>query len=335
MNPASTVDRSRYRPGCGWTKGLGAILARVHFVCVLGCGVGAWRDSEGGDLIRFCFARSMFGGVSENDARAAMKVYAESLGDPSHDFVIADPYLFAGTKAIGEALTSRSAEMFALTTPEFVSLEPLGLAGPILVSQVKETVTEEYVLLARSDGEISGPAALKSRTLALSGDVRSCMATIWLEVVFRELGMGSPERVLSRMSTVSKPSQALLPVYFGKTDACLVTRTSWDVMCELNPQIRHKLRLIANSPPMVPALTCFRGDLSEETKRRVVEIVHESFTRPAYRQMMQLFKADKVGPQPMSVLDGTRELLARHRRLRESSEAAGTSDDSEGGEESR
>ncbi|MBL9127056.1 MAG: PhnD/SsuA/transferrin family substrate-binding protein [Verrucomicrobiales bacterium] len=285
-------------------------------VLALGACGGEAVGSPGTRLeIRFALSSSMFAGVNENDTRAAMKVYTDTIGDQNDTFVITNPELIAGPDAMLEALLSKRAEMFALTSAEFVALEPHGLGAPVLMSHSKESSTEVYVLIVRSNDVVGGLSGLATKSLAIASDVRCCLAPIWLEVLFRENGLGAPERVLSRISTSAKPSQVVLPVFFGKTDACVVTRASFEVMCELNPQTRTKLKIIAQSPPVVPALTCFRSDLPESVARRVLKALELSSSKPAYRQMMQLFKSDGVAVRPLSILDGTRALLARHREL--------------------
>ena len=50
------------------------------------------------------------------------------------------------------------------------------------------------------------------------------------------------------------------------TDACVVARTGFETMCEINPQIGKQLKVIASSPEVVPAVFCFRADYSPPFK---------------------------------------------------------------------
>jgi len=265
--------------------------------------------------LKFNFAKSMFTGVNENDAQAAMKVYAQTIGDQNGLYVNSAPNLLDGTNGIAKAIAAHGAELFALTTTEFLSLEQLGLEGPLLMSSMRQRFTEEYVLLSRADGSLRRPEDLKGRSLIVCNDVRSCLAPLWLEVLCREHGLGPAAGALDKITFSFKPMQVVMPVFFGKAEACLVTRNSWETMCELNPQLEKQLRIIARSPPLVPALTCFGPNVSEAMKQQVLRALELSATKPSYRQLMELFKCDRVGYQPPTVLDNTRELVAKYEAL--------------------
>ena len=265
--------------------------------------------------IRFVFAKSMFTGVNENDAQAAMKVYAQTIGDQNGIYVSSAPLLVDGTNEIAQAIGVKRGDLFALTAMEFLALEPLGLEGPPLMSRIRKQATEEYVLLSRADGPLRQATDLKGRSLLVCSDVRSGLAPLWLEVLCREHGLGPATAALDRITYSPKPTQVVLPVFFGKADAGLVTRNSWEVMCELNPQLAKQLRIVAVSPPLVPALTVFLRGTPMALKQQVFRAVELSSTKPSYQQMMALFKCDDVCSQPVSILDSTRVLVARYEQL--------------------
>ncbi|MHB1309143.1 MAG: phosphate/phosphite/phosphonate ABC transporter substrate-binding protein, partial [Limisphaerales bacterium] len=258
--------------------------------------------------LRFAFSKSMFVGVNENDAKAALKVYAQTIGDQNGVHVSSAPELLEGTNAIAKAIKNKQADLFVLTAGEFFALENLGLEGPLLLAKIRDNLTEDYLLLASEDSPLRKLEDLKGRSLTISSDARSSLATLWLEVQCREQGLGSAMQLLAKVTFSAKITQVVLPVFFGKADACIVTRASWEVMCELNPQLRKRLRIVAVSPSVVPAVTCFRGGFTETAKRQVLRAVDLSSTKPSYKQLMAMFKTEGLGQQPLSVLEGTRAL---------------------------
>ena len=265
--------------------------------------------------VHFAYSKAMFVDINENDAKAAMKVYTQNIGDENGIYVYEQPDLPDGTNAIARLVELKKADVLVLTAEEFFALEKIGLEGPLLLSKVQGSYTEDYLLLARADSAIGKVEDLAGRSLIMSSDARNSLATAWLEVLCREHGLGPAAGVLARITHHSKISQVVLPVFFGKTDACIITRAGWEVMCELNPQLKKQLRVIAVSAPLVPTLTCFRSGFTEAFKQKVITAVDLSAVKPEFKQLMALFKTDSLVNQPLSALGGTRAFIATYQQL--------------------
>jgi phosphonate transport system substrate-binding protein len=267
------------------------------------------------DMLRFGFSKSMFEDLNQNDARAAMKVYSHTLGDDNQIPIDSNPMIMDGTNAIVEALRRHDVDIISLTSEEFITSENQGLDGPLIVSRVNRSITEEYVLLVRVDSRVQKLEDLRGTRLILGHDIRTSLAHLWLEVLCRENGLGPANQVFASQSTALKATQVILPVFFGKMDACVATRNAWMVMGELNPQVTNQLRALAVSHPVIPGLCCFRSGLSPALKERLITVAKNSTDKPAFKQLMALFKTDNLEPRPVSELAGTRELVARFRNL--------------------
>jgi len=264
--------------------------------------------------IRFAFSKSMFIAVNENDAKAAVKVYVQSIGYQNGIFVN-NAEILDGTNAIAKALENQQADLLVLTAEEFFALEHLGLEGPVRMCKVNGSFTEDYLLLSREDGPLRQLEDLKGCSLIVANDPRASLAALWLEVLCREHGLGPAHLALGKYTSAEKTTQVVLPVFFGKADACIVTRNGWEIMCELNPQLKKQLRVVAVSPTLVPVLTCFRHGFTEAFKQQIFKAVDLSATRPCFPQLMTLFKCDGLGHGPLAMLDGTRDFLSTYHQL--------------------
>jgi phosphonate transport system substrate-binding protein len=205
--------------------------------------------------------------------------------------------------------------MISLTSEEFLELENQGLEGPLLLSIVNQTFTEEYVLLVRDDSPIRKIEDLPGHSLIISSDLRAALAPLWLEVLCREHGLGPANTAFAKITSASKITQVILPVFFGKADVCIATRNGWEVMGELNPQVKKMLRAIAVSPAVMPGFSCFRRGVSETVKQRLIKAEEDSGDKLSFKQVMALFKTDQVGCQPVSALESTRQLVTKYHRL--------------------
>jgi phosphonate transport system substrate-binding protein len=86
-------------------------------------------------------------------------------------------------------------------------------------------------------------------------------------------------------------------------------------MCELNPQISKQLKIITNSPAIVPAVFCFRADVPGEIKEPYIEGLRELHQHPAGQQVLTIFHRDKLEEHPASCLQSALDMVETHRRL--------------------
>jgi len=269
-------------------------------------------DASSASEVRFGIARELFRGVNDNDAAVAIAAYARTVGDEYGIPVRA--VVLEGPQGVREALERKQVDMFDVPTAAIFDLDENEMEGPLIVSSSGPTPFEQYVLLVRSDGPIKAVADLRGRKLAQSNDERASLARVWLEVLLYRQGLGSPER-LGRLDLAPRAAQAILPVFFGKYDACVVTRNAWDVMGEMNPQLKVQLRAVETSTPLLPGMAMFRRGIPGALKQRILDAVADSQRTASFWQILTLFKITSVTVLPNSAFDSTRQLLAIHRDM--------------------
>jgi ABC-type phosphate/phosphonate transport system substrate-binding protein len=137
---------------------------------------------------------------------------------------------------------------------------------------------------------------------------------MWIEVLVHEDGLGPADRFFISMSSVSTPSAAVLPVFFGKVGAGVVDRASFEVMKEMNPQLGSRLRVLAMSPPLMKDILCvdkrhiaYREDL--------MRALRELPQTAAGAQILMVFKSDRLKPVDAEELERVRTLCTKWRLL--------------------
>jgi phosphonate transport system substrate-binding protein len=290
----------------------GATLLSLALVAGFPDGAARAAPGDGPDHVTFAFTRAMFGRVPENDARAAISVYSKVIaGD--YDLDPGQAIVLDGRDAIAAALRQNQADLLALTTEEFLAFEGQ-LEGPLLVTNGKHGTAEEYLLLARADGPIQKVEDLRGRSLTMSSDIRASLAPVWLEILSRRHGLGPSGTAFPGLVQSPTVTQVLLPVFFGKADACIVTRTAFETMGDLNPQVKERLRVVAQSPPVVPTVSGFRRGMSESLKQRAIKAAMGASGTPTFRQLLMLFKTEALSVVPADTLESTRQLMAEYAR---------------------
>nr|WP_320192148.1 PhnD/SsuA/transferrin family substrate-binding protein [uncultured Desulfobacter sp.] len=267
------------------------------------------------EIVHIGFSRSIVGSINENDTMAAVKLWSTKLVGTDEFPVNVQPKIYEGGKEIEIALKKGMIDLINLSVVEFFDLQHLIDREPLIVAVYGDSITVEYLLLARKESRFADIKDLKGGFLKLSKNARTVLSTIWLNVKLADAGLPTAEQFFDKMVSANKISAALLPVFFGKADACLVTRRGFDTMAELNPQISHQLKIMAASKAYVPGFLGFRKNYQSRVKTIMLNNIENWDQTPAGGQILTIFQMNDITFQSFESLGPTMELIKEHRRL--------------------
>jgi len=168
--------------------------------------------------------------------------------------------------------------------------------------------------VANQEPGLATISGLRGKTLAIQTDCRADLGRMWIDVLLHESGLGPADRFFGSVSSVSTPSAAVLPVFFGKTGAAIVDRASFQVMNEMNPQIGSRLRVLAASSSLITGVMCvdkrqisYRADLMQALRD-----LHQTADG---RQILLVFKSDRMKPLSREDMEPVRTLCAKYRLI--------------------
>jgi len=302
------------------------LAALVLPLCMGFSSAGRAANSEGPRTFHIAMSASIFTGVNENDARAAMKAWAIGVIKQRKLDLGIEVLVYRNLSELTSALRSQQLDAFTISVAEYFSLE--SKIGPCTLfgAQYGPSIGETYVLLAHEGGAIQKLSDLRGRTLVLQGDVRGCLAIPWLD----ELGMQAAGRPLSqfcrKVDSSPKPGQVVLPVFFRQADACVVTQKVFATMSELNPQIGKSLRVLASSREFIPVILCVRHTLDPKRMEMVLDALRHLHESPEGRQSLNNFGTERMIELQPSDLNSTRMLFwnVRGSRAPEAPNGAGS-----------
>lgn len=269
----------------------------------------------GDDVLRIGFSSAIFGDVNENDASAAVRVWAQALAKERGIPADPQPKILRGIAEITTALTNHLVDAVNMTAVEYWQARRQIVLQNFLVAVKGDSITEEYVVLVHRSSGIERLADLRGRKLNVLDGSRACLAPIWFDSILLEAGLDPAKDFCGQVTPVSKLTKAVLPVFFRQADACLVTRSGFDTMIELNPQTGQQLKVLATSPAVVPIAFCFRGDYNSPVRQKLLDQVSHWHTTPSGRQVLNIFQSDQIREEPAAVLESAMALLEKHQQL--------------------
>jgi phosphonate transport system substrate-binding protein len=185
-----------------------------------------------------------------------------------------------------------------------------------ILAGTAETGTEQYVLLAKRNGELQQLRNLRGRRLCALKAPKMCVASAWLSTILNEARLGPSEQFFASMTTDIKASSVILPVFFGQTDVCLTSKRSFDTICEMNPQVAKALAVVASSPPMVVTFYVFHKNFPRARREKLIGVLSSVRSSAAGLQLATLFQFDDLMVRDASCLAGSLDVLRKAERTR-------------------
>lgn len=262
---------------------------------------------------RFGISSSLMPEVNENDARAAMKVWLGAMiknGALPED---SDVTLCPDAPTLIASVTNHLVDGLVATTPEFLELQGLARFNHCVFGLVDGTISDEYLLVVPQGSAFKQIEDLRGRSLNLQLHSRTCLAEPWLDTLLVKKGLSPVRQFFGSITAETKLTKVVLPVFFGKADACLVTRKGFKTMTELNPQVGRQLRILAASPEFVA--TGFYFLASHGDQQRYLDEFTRLHITTSGQQILTVFQTERLSEFPAAVVESAAALLAEHRQL--------------------
>ena len=227
-----------FRPG--WRAGV--LAGWLAFLSAFAVTAQAHGASAGDAGLRIAFSSRMFTDVNENDAKAAVKLWGQTVARERGIVTDTETRIFHDLPSIAEGLRKRSVDAVGLLVQEYESLRHEVKFAPIFVTFSGGRIDEEYILLVHRDSGIENVGQLQGRSLSIYENPRASLAPAWLDTLLVKAGQKPAAELFGRVSPAGKLPNVVLPVFFRKVDACVVSRRGFETLVELNPQVGKQLR---------------------------------------------------------------------------------------------
>lgn len=264
------------------------------------------------EFMKYAVSKKMIGDTNENDALASVKIWTESLAKQLGITKTPLPHLYQNLEQLEDAVTNAKDDFFYITVEEYFHLRPHFDLQKCIVPMRADSPYEQYILLVHKQSGIATLEDLVHSTLVLFDNSRMIVAPAWLDNNLHERNLGSIEKHFQNVETASQPNLAILPVFFQKKKACLVTKDAFLIMTELNPQLSEQLVILAESPPFIPSGLFFRKGYTSSFKQKIYDEIEGWTEIPSYRQLTVIFQLDTLRPAESNILDETVEELQKH-----------------------
>jgi phosphonate transport system substrate-binding protein len=276
----------------------------------------ALKGADSNAPVRLAISESLVTDVNINDARAAMLIWLQRMMTDLNVVIEINPKVFDTTQEIVRRARSGQLDAVALNVVEYRQAAEF-LDSSQVIAEAGVSGLEQYILLAKRNGAIQHLGDLRGRRLMILKTPKMCVAGPWLATILDQGRFGSSEQFFSAVTADSKVSRVVLPVFFGQTEACLTSKSGFETMSELNPQVGKDLNVIASSPGMVVTFYTFHKNYHGLNREKFAQVYTKVGTSDvAGRQLATLFQFENLAVRDASCLAPALAVLDMAERAR-------------------
>ena len=195
-----------------------------------------------------------------------------------------------------DALAKDKVDILVMLPEEFIHLKEQYKLAPVLSVDYGKQFYNELILIVRSDVGISKIEQLRGKNLILDVGQKGFVPYQWLDSFMRKKVSSGVKSFFGTVSESAKASQAVMPVFFRKADACVVSRSSYETMVELNPQFGRQLLVLESSPGFLSGVVAVRKDVHNSKRDAVQKAFQEMNTEQNGRQILMMFRVNRLVP---------------------------------------
>lgn len=169
------------------------------------------------------------------------------------------------------------------------------------------------VLLVRGDKRINDLKDLTGKRLLMPE--RDELAAVFLDTLIIKSHRRHYQQVFSSVQNREKQSAIILDVFFNQADACVVFEETYNLMVELNPQIKDVMKILATFPTKSPNYGFFSREYPKSIRDRVTETVAILNKEVRSQQILTDLRMSSLIKCPIEELLPFDKLIQEHQSL--------------------
>jgi ABC-type phosphate/phosphonate transport system substrate-binding protein len=292
------------------------LRALLLLICCCGFTLGNKpAGPEAREEIVIGWSSSIFVGVDRKDVQVALDMWTEELGKAAGLKQTVRGTIFESLEDIVAGGRQKTVDFVAMTMLDYLKIRGQVGLEPLLTGTNRGQVGEEYALIVHKGGPWTELKQLRGKNLLVEKSSGACSsALLWLDTQLLEQHLPPGQGFFQSVKLVDKASQAVLPVFFRQSDACLMPRWSYETMVELNPQVKEQTTLLSQSPRLAKGgLFLVKG--ASPRKRELILSTQKVWQTVRAKQLLTLWHSEGAVPFQPAYIQTMVNLYDEYARL--------------------
>ena len=248
------------------------------------------KCSDAGNCFRLGVIADTFSGVNQNDARIALNVLLAKQLKKEFREDETETIIYPDIHAAIQDSKDGKLDLLTLPTLDYIQVKNKIQMTPEMISGVGPEKEQSYILLVNKKSNFRSLSQLKNKNLIVEKGVSGKLALKWIDTLLLERSLPESKSFFREIKQVEKTSRALLPVFFGQADGCIVRNVAFETMAELNPQVGKNLKVLDKSPVFGSVLLCFSPGIEPKLAKSIRNFIQKMPDNVEHRQVLLLFQ---------------------------------------------
>jgi ABC-type phosphate/phosphonate transport system substrate-binding protein len=266
------------------------------------------KDDE---IVNFGIMKYFFSDVNINDAKVAMEGWvADLLKEYKLKSRKSMKYTIIYYDNIAEMIDNikkKKLEVAVIASYDYLQYDLKKYVEPIIMDKPDDKSVK--VLLIDKNSNFTTINDLKSKKISIEPGIEGVFTNKWLNMITQKNGINDYYSFFSSIETCKKSNMVIMQQFFGKTDASIISLSSFKTNSEINPQIKNKIKILFSSDKLVSSVVGIRKDCQTIDRKILTEIALNVSGNIAMKSMMEMFKKGLVIPFKEEALAPVKELL--------------------------
>lgn len=298
------------------------VLMILQFFCIqliiISLGAGFVYPQQQKIIFRVGFSRNLFAEVNPEDANAAVTVYADVIRKKAQielkTKIELIPTLYNSIEELRNALSSKTLDLIGMTSIEYLKLRTEAKLIPEFVGMTSESKYSQYLLVTNSKLNTSKLSDITNKRISIPSMDRHPIIEIWLSNLLAKYNLPPKEKFFEKMKIQDREAKAVYDVFFGTSDCAIVTRNTYNTLCEMNPQIAKSIKIIETSPELIPTVTASTEKSDPELLKIIKNISINLHQNIEGKNLLTIFKLSKISFLSEEELRSVKDLVDEYNR---------------------
>ncbi len=275
------------------------------------------KESE--ETINFGFIYGIFNEVNINDAKVTLKIWAENnvkaISKRKNKHYKINVKIYNSIDEICMDLNDKNIDILTLSSLDYIKIRKKTDLLPLVLSTSSITNLEKDYLLVKSNSSIKSIKEIRNKELCIVSGSMGEISKLWLENLLIGEKIGS-NGFFSKITEHKNSSQGIISVFLGKADACIIDKSSYLALIEMNPKFKNGLKIIAESSSFALGLTCMRKSFTELEQKELIDISLKMKNDIYGNQIFKIFKISGLCPFSQEALHYLESLFIENEKFK-------------------